>query len=61
MWVKVVWAGMGLSGGFLSVSGYVIYFARRRGRRKGKIRPAVMRAAAAPAGEGAEAELVSVG
>ena len=35
MWVKVVWAAIGLTGGFLSVSGYVIYFARRRGRRKG--------------------------
>ena len=57
MWVKVVWAVMGLTGGFLSVSGYVIYFSRRRGARKGA-------AAAAKGAEGAgraeaDAELVA--
>jgi uncharacterized iron-regulated membrane protein len=60
-WVKVLWAGMGLSGGFLSVTGYVIYFARQRSRRKGAIRSAAKSVAAAPAAEEAEAELMPVG
>lgn len=61
MWVKVVWAGMGLSGGLLSVTGYVIYFARRRSRRKAPVRSAASGAAAAPATDNAKAELMPVG
>jgi uncharacterized iron-regulated membrane protein len=60
-WVKVLWAGMGLSGGFLSVTGYVIYFARKRGRRKGAKRSAAKGAGAVSAADDAEAELMSVG
>jgi uncharacterized iron-regulated membrane protein len=30
MWVKLLWGLMGLSGGFLSVSGFVIYAVRKR-------------------------------
>ena len=30
MWLKLLWGLMGLSGGFLSVSGFVIYLARKR-------------------------------
>lgn len=30
LWVKILWATMGATGGFLSISGYLIYFARQR-------------------------------
>jgi uncharacterized iron-regulated membrane protein len=30
MWVKLLWGLMGLSGGFLSVTGFVIYVLRKR-------------------------------
>jgi uncharacterized iron-regulated membrane protein len=30
MWVKLLWGFMGLSGGFLSVTGFVIYVLRKR-------------------------------
>jgi uncharacterized iron-regulated membrane protein len=59
MWVKVVWAGMGLSGGFLSVSGYVIYFTRKSKRPKPVARAEKPgRETAAKEHADAEAELV---
>jgi uncharacterized iron-regulated membrane protein len=49
--VKIMWAGMGLTGSFLSVSGFVIYIARKR-----KARRPVPGTAAVPAGSPIDAE-----
>ena len=46
LWVKLLWAVMGLAGGFLSVSGFVIYAARKWKSRRPA--PAAARAPAPP-------------
>jgi uncharacterized iron-regulated membrane protein len=39
MWVKLVWAAMGLSGSFLSISGFAIYVLRRRNAARAIAQP----------------------
>lgn len=50
MWVKLIWGLVGLSGGFLSISGFAIYVMRKRSKRRAAVPSAMVAGGAAVSG-----------